>query len=117
MTDSRTVLAKAMTEDELLTAIIQAAKRHGWMVAHFRPARTEHGWRTPMQGDPGFPDVVLSRNGRTLVLELKRLGKYATPEQEAWIEAINGPTLLPNAKVQAYQINPTQLDVVLRWLE
>jgi hypothetical protein len=115
MADS--VLSRAMTEQELLEAILDAARLYGWKAAHFRPARTDKGWRTPMQGDPGFPDITLARNGRVLILELKRLGKYATPEQEAWIEAINGPTLLPNAKVQAYQINTSQLDVVLRWLE
>jgi len=56
-------LARAMTEQQLLDAIVQAAKLHGWMVAHFRPALTAKGWRTPMQGDPGFPDLVLARKG------------------------------------------------------
>jgi hypothetical protein len=113
----RALLHRAMTEDELQSAIIKAARLRGWMVAHFRPAKTEKGWRTPVQGDAGFPDLVLARNGRVYFLELKRLGKTATPAQAAWIEAIQGPAPLPNDRVQAWLINTTQLDIVLGWLE
>lgn len=107
-----TALTKAMTEDELLQAITEAATYLGWRWHHVR--RSD---KAIQQGHSGFPDLVLARNGRVLFLELKRQGQFARPDQAAWIEAVNGPTLLPNAKVQAYQINTTQLDVVLRWLE
>ena len=73
-----------MTEQQLLDAIVQAAKLHGWMVAHFRPALTAKGWRTPMQGDPGFPDLVLARKGEVLFLELKSQKGRMTEAQTAW---------------------------------
>ncbi|HET7128954.1 MAG TPA: VRR-NUC domain-containing protein [Gaiellaceae bacterium] len=105
-----------MSEEQLLQAITEAATYAGWRWVHFRPARTEKGWRTPTQGHSGFPDLCLARNGKVLFLELKRLGKYATPEQEEWIRAINGPEVIHAAKVQAYQVNTSQLDVVLAML-
>lgn len=72
-----------------MDAIVQAAKLHGWMVAHFRPALTAKGWRTPMQGDPGFPDLVLSKADRpTLFLELKSEKGTHTQSQRAWQKAL-----------------------------
>lgn len=36
--------------------VIELARILGWRVAHFRPALTKHGWRTPVQADgAGFP--------------------------------------------------------------
>ncbi len=105
-------LARAMTEDEMLTAILEAATYRGWRAYHIR--RSD---KALAMGHSGFPDVCLARNGKVLFLELKRLGQYARPDQEAWIREINGPEILPSAKVQAYQVNTSQLDVVLSWLE
>ena len=67
-----------------------AHDQQGWMVAHFRPAETGKGWRTLMQGDVGFPDLVLARNGVVLLVELKsdRRGAVLTEMQEAWAKAI-----------------------------
>jgi hypothetical protein len=50
------------TEDEFQTAIITAARLMKWTrIVHFRPARTKHGWQTPLQGDNGFPDLLMIR--------------------------------------------------------
>ena len=46
-----------MTEEQLLTAVMDLAKFAGWRVTHFRPARTGRGWRTAVQGDNGCPCV------------------------------------------------------------
>jgi hypothetical protein len=32
--------------------VIELAKLRGWRTAHFRPARTAHGWRTAVLGLP-----------------------------------------------------------------
>lgn len=77
-----------MSEAELQDAVIECARLLGWRCAHFRPAQTGKGWRTPMIGDTGFPDVVLARDGRILFLELKAAGKKPRPEQTAWLEAL-----------------------------
>ena len=47
-----------MSERELQDAVIQLARLLGWRVAHFRPAMTTRGWRTPVSADgAGFPDL------------------------------------------------------------
>lgn len=77
------VLTKAMTEDELLTAITGAATYLGWRWVHYRRSDLAQ-----MQGHSGFPDVVLAKEGRVIFLELKsRTGKLR-PDQYAWANAI-----------------------------
>lgn len=67
-----TVLDDACTEGEWADTFLGAARINGWTCAHFRPARTEHGWRTAVQADgAGFPDWVLVRE-RVIFVELKR---------------------------------------------
>lgn len=60
----------------------------GWRVAHFRPAQTGRGWRTPVAADgAGFPDLVLLRGGQLLIRELKA-GRNTTSEaQDEWLAA------------------------------
>lgn len=49
------------TEIQWQAQVIELAHILGWTVAHFRPALTKHGWRTPVQADgAGFPG---SRSG------------------------------------------------------
>jgi hypothetical protein len=45
----------------------------GWRWVHFRPARTKHGWRTPVSGPLGlgWPDLILVRDSRIIAAELK----------------------------------------------
>lgn len=78
-----------MSELEFQAAVIEAARLLGWRVAHFRPARTRRGWRTPVQGDGrGFPDLVAVHPGRgaPLVRELKAGGRAKlSREQAAWL--------------------------------
>ena len=60
-----------MTETELQAAVIEVAHLFGWRCAHFRPAMTKHGWRTPVAADgAGWPDLLLCRE-RTIAVELK----------------------------------------------
>jgi hypothetical protein len=76
-----------MTEDELLAAVLGMAKVLHVRTAHFRPARTEKGWRTSVSGDgKGFLDVTLLGT-RLLVRELKTEVGVLTPDQRLWIAA------------------------------
>jgi hypothetical protein len=64
--------------------VIEAAHVYGWRCAHFRPARTRHGWRTAVAADgAGFPDLVLIHPGRREIIarELKASG-LAKPSRE-----------------------------------
>lgn len=83
-----TIAASLTTEAQLQAAVIELAHLRGWKVAHFRPAQTAKGWRTPVQGDNGFPDLVLARRGDVLLIELKSEKGKVEPEQLAWGEAI-----------------------------
>jgi hypothetical protein len=87
---ARQVLARAMTEDELLGAVLELAALTGWRRFHIRPGMDRRGrWSTPLQGDPGWPDVVLVRDGRLLALELKSERGRPTSDQRAWLTALS----------------------------
>jgi len=77
-----------MLEADLLRTVVEMAHLFGWLVHHDRPALTEKGWRTAVQGDAGFPDLVLARDGRVLIVELKAEGRRLTAEQVAWQDAL-----------------------------
>lgn len=74
------------TEAEFQNLIIEYAQIRGWLVMHTRPARTERGWRTPLQGDAGYPDLTMARRGRLVIAELKSESGKVTREQAAWLE-------------------------------
>jgi len=83
------VRVRSMTERELLDAVVEIAARLGWLVHHDRPAANRRGqWATHIQGDPGFPDLILVRPPRIVVAELKRERGVITPQQRAWLEAL-----------------------------
>jgi len=59
-----------------------------WRYSHFRPARSMKGWRTPLSGDKGFPDIVAVRSGMCLFIELKSEKGKLTDDQEEWIREL-----------------------------
>jgi hypothetical protein len=87
------VTAPATTEAEFMAAVIDYAHLTGWLVHHCRPARGANGWSTPIQGDAGFPDLVLARWGHLVLVELKRARPrpLSVPAaQLAWLKAGDG---------------------------
>lgn len=77
-----------VTENQLLEAVLSLAKLYNWRTLHIRPARTEKGWRSPVQGDgKGFPDLLLLKDNRMLVVELKAARGKLTKDQDEWLEA------------------------------
>ena len=102
----------SMTEREFQQAVVQLARLMGWRVHHTRPALTQRGrWLTPIQGDAGFPDLVLCRPPRLILAELKRVGGKLTTEQQAWLDALRAC-----AGVECYLWTPADWDVVTRML-
>jgi hypothetical protein len=76
-----------LTEADFTAQVLAFARLHGWLTAHFRPARTKTGWRTAVSGQgKGFPDVILARE-RIVVAELKIGRNKVTPEQQQWLSA------------------------------
>jgi len=78
-----------VTEAEFQRIVIDMAHLFGWRVAHFRPARTARGWRTPVAADgKGFPDLVLAKAGRVIFAELKTDTGRLSDDQQAWRDAL-----------------------------
>lgn len=78
-----------MIEDDLLTDVLDLAKLYGLRVAHFRPARTDRGWRTPVQADgKGYPDLTIAGPGGVLFRELKSATGTMSSEQREWAASL-----------------------------
>ena len=76
------------SEEDFGKTVIELAQLYDWLVSHFRPGRTLQGWRTAIQGDKGFPDLVLVRSPRVIFAELKSERGRLTPEGKAWKELL-----------------------------
>lgn len=46
-------------------------------------------WSTPIQGDKGFVDLILVREGELLAVELKRKPNSVEGEQKKWLDALD----------------------------
>ena len=84
----------SQTETEFMSQVMELAHLRGWRAHHTRPAWTSKGWRSPIQGDPGFPDLVLVRkcgkHVRVIIAELKSEKGRLTGEQKAWLRLLEG---------------------------
>jgi hypothetical protein len=101
----------AMTEKDWQLRIVGALKLFGWRHAHFRPLHTAKGWRTPVSGDAGFPDLVLVRPPRVIFAELK-VGAPVSPQQADWLSDLGR---VPG--VESYIWRPTDWDQVVELLK
>ncbi len=101
------------TEAQCQDTIVEAALLGGWMVHATRAARTATGWRTPVQGHPGFPDLVLVHPSLRLLffVELKRKPNKIEPEQQRWLDALEAA----GAKATVWWV-PEQLDQIVAML-
>jgi len=110
--NAATAVASLISERDWMRQVTDAAELFGWAWAHFRPAMTSKGWRTPVSGPlgKGFPDLVLVRDDRLLFAELKRQdARGLDPDQQRVLE------LLGEA-VPVYTWRPADLPAVLEVL-
>lgn len=70
----------AMTENMLRDAIVELARRLGWL--YYFTSRSDHS-------PAGFPDLCLVRGGRLLFAELKVGRNTPTAEQYDWMAALS----------------------------
>lgn len=100
-----------VTEAKFRRQVIQAAAWLGWKVAGFRAGMNRRGkWSTPMDGEPGWPDLFLVHKHEKrapLALELKVGRNVATVEQCRWVEAMR------LAGIEAEVVYPEDWD----WIE
>lgn len=76
-----------ITEAEFTDRTVALFRACGWLVHHDRPARTDQGYRTAIQGNAGFPDLVAIRAGHLVVAELKVGRGKTTPAQDRWLRS------------------------------
>jgi hypothetical protein len=106
-----TVAGRLTTEAEFQDQIIELAHLFGWRVAHFRPAQTRRGWRTPVSADgQGFPDLLMTRRNRCIAAELKSAGGKVSADQTAWLEAFGA------AGIEDHVWRPSDFDAVVEAL-
>lgn len=78
-----------ISERDFQALVVRYAQHCGWLVHHTRPAQRQSGnWSTPIQGNAGFPDLVLARNGEHLIIELKSSTGRLSQHQHAWLQAL-----------------------------
>lgn len=84
------MIAPPITETAFLSQVLELAALLGYEGAHFRPALTQKGWRTPVQGSlgKGWPDLVLVRGSRILFVELKTDKGTVSPDQHRVLEVL-----------------------------
>lgn len=84
-------MTRPMSEADFQRRVMDTARLAGWLCVHYRPGKTQRGrWVTPLSGDKGAPDLLLAKDGRVLLAELKRDGGKPTPEQRAWLAELGG---------------------------
>lgn len=77
------------SELECQAAIVEAAQLSGWRVHAERASRRQSGsWATAIQGDAGFPDLLLCRPPRVMFVELKRRPYRVSPDQHDWLAVL-----------------------------
>jgi len=98
-----------MNETELKSVVINLARRSGWLIHHDLPAKSAAGrWATHVQGDVGFPDLVLlsPHYGQLLFVELKSEKGRTTSSQDNWLGALG------IAGVESHIVRPADLEFI-----
>ena len=67
------------SEKEFQAAVVKLAKAKGWLAYHTHDSR---------RSEKGFPDLVLIRDGKLLIVELKTESGRVSPEQTVWLCAL-----------------------------
>ena len=71
---------ESISEKEFMQAVIDLAKRNGWLVYHAHDSR---------KSTAGFPDLVLVRGAILIFAELKVNKNRPDANQQAWLDAIS----------------------------
>lgn len=84
-----------MTEAQFQLAVLELAGYCGWKRQHSKKVRVRRPdgscyYATPVDGDKGYPDLTLARDGRILIVELKTDSGTLKKDQVDWSVAI-GP--------------------------
>ena len=98
-----------MTETDLKSIVVNLARRYGWLIHHDLPAMNIRGrWATHVEGDVGFPDLLLvhPNRGQMLVVELKSEKGKTTTSQDNWLAAF------ALAGIENHVVRPNDLEFI-----
>ena len=98
-----------MNETALKSIVVNIARRYGWLIHHDLPAMNRRGrWATHVEGDVGFPDLVLlsPHYGQLLFVELKSEKGRTTSSQDNWLDALG------LAGVEHHVVRPSDLPFI-----
>ena len=99
------------SEEAFQRHVVMLAQTYGWRVMHTRPAMVGGKWMTPIQGDPGFPDLVLAHPERGIIFaELKTETGKLRAAQRDW------SAVLLAANAEWYLWRPDDLHAIMRRL-
>ena len=101
----------ALSEKEFQNKVIALSIMYGWRVTHFRAAQVGGKWMTAIQGDSGFPDLVMAHQHKGLLFaELKtELGRL-DPAQITWLRTLSA------AGAEAYCWRPSDMHFITQRL-
>ena len=77
---TRAVLDRAISEEELMRDVRHMLKLYGWRLVY-------HTWMSTHSG-AGFPDICAVKGKRLLFAELKRQQSHVSEEQQQWLDAL-----------------------------
>jgi hypothetical protein len=79
-----------LSERDWQKRVTAACRLHGVIYHHCRPAQHQSGaWATPIEGTPGFPDLVLVwPDGYTMFVELKAENGRLSHWQQLWLDRL-----------------------------
>lgn len=97
--NAREILGATLTEKQFMAAVLEMARLHKWRCYHAFDSR---------RSEPGFPDLVLVRDGRIIFAELKTATGRLTDEQSEWIDALEA---CPGVEVRVWRPD------ALKWIE
>lgn len=109
---NRQSLLSLCSEEEFQEHVIGFAHLQGWRVHAERKARImkrgEETWVTPIQGDPGFQDLVMVRGDRIIFTELKSSKGKESHDQGIWHEVLTA-----TGKVEVYLWRPAMWNSIV----
>lgn len=73
------IKAPRQTEAQFQRAVVEYAELNQWLVYHTYDSR---------RSNPGFPDLVLVRDGKLIFAELKSERGRLSQDQERWLRAL-----------------------------
>lgn len=72
-----------ISEEDFRKYVIEFAQLHGWRYLYIPDSRHN-------QGQPGYPDLTLAREGRIIFAELKAQKGTVRNQQKEWLKALGG---------------------------